>query len=300
MDARTAGCHFFAREIRRRFCGGGSGKTAVLTRRIIERVCAPDGSGDLSRILVVTFTKAAASELVSRISDALADELAKHPENRHIYSQSLLVSSAHISTIHSFCLELIRTNFQKLGVPADFSAADETEITLMMKRLADELISDYFEGEISPDEEKIEDFARFADTFGDISNMEKLSETMLSLYRSLSSTSGFLDNIDRFRLAYEKAAADGFDGSVWERRSAPILRIFSAIIKRYTCRYLHTLRQTICMRNIPMHFRMTCLMWKDCCIWRKTAAPIKRCRRRSLHIRRSSLPRCAVSPAMRR
>ena len=119
----------------------GSGKTAVLTRRIIERVCAPDGSGDLSRILVVTFTKAAASELVSRISDALADELAEHPENRHLHSQSLLVSSAHISTIHSFCLELIRTNFQKLSVPADFSAADETEITLMMKRIADELIS---------------------------------------------------------------------------------------------------------------------------------------------------------------
>lgn len=216
----------------------GSGKTAVLTRRIIERVCAPDGSGDLSRILVVTFTKAAASELVSRISDALADELAKHPENRHIYSQSLLVSSAHISTIHSFCLELIRTNFQKLGVPADFSAADETEITLMMKRLADELISDYFEGEISPDEEKIEDFARFADTFGDISNMEKLSETMLSLYRSLSSTAGFLDNIDRFRLAYEKAAADGFDGSVWEQSLRAYLADF---LRHYKTIYVQAL-----------------------------------------------------------
>ena len=77
----------------------GSGKTAVLTRRMIERICAPDGSGDLSRLLVVTFTKAAASELVSRIADALADELAKNPENRHIQSQSLLISSAHISTI---------------------------------------------------------------------------------------------------------------------------------------------------------------------------------------------------------
>ena len=82
-----------------------------MTRRIIERVCAEDASGDISRILVVTFTKAAASELVSRISDALADELAKNPASRHIRSQSLLVSSAHISTIHSFCLDLIRTNF---------------------------------------------------------------------------------------------------------------------------------------------------------------------------------------------
>ena len=216
----------------------GSGKTAVLTRRIIERVCAPDGSGDLSRILVVTFTKAAASELVSRISDALADELAEHPENRHLHSQSLLVSSAHISTIHSFCLELIRTNFQKLSVPADFSAADETEITLMMKRIADELISDYFEGEISPDEEKIKDFARFSDTFGDISNMEKLSETMLSLYRSLSSTIDFLDSIDRFRLAYEKASADGFDGSVWEQSLRDYLTDF---LRHYETVYVQAL-----------------------------------------------------------
>lgn len=184
----------------------GSGKTAVLTRRIIERVCAPDGSGDLSRILVVTFTKAAASELVSRISDALADELAKHPENRHIYSRACLYRPRISARFTAFALNSFGPIFKSWGFLPIFSAADETEITLMMKRLADELISDYFEGEISPDEEKIEDFARFADTFGDISNMEKLSETMLSLYRSLSSTSGFLDNIDRFRLAYEKAA----------------------------------------------------------------------------------------------
>ena len=114
----------------------GSGKTAVLTRRIIEKVCAPDGSGDISRLLVVTFTKAAAAELVSRISDALATKLSEEPENAHIRSQSLLVSSAKISTIHSFCLDLIRTNFQKLDIPPDFSAGDETEIKLMMNEIA--------------------------------------------------------------------------------------------------------------------------------------------------------------------
>lgn len=193
----------------------GSGKTAVLTRRMIERICAPDGSGDLSRLLVVTFTKAAASELVSRIADALADELAKNPENRHIQSQSLLISSAHISTIHSFCLDLIRTNFQKLGIPADFSAADETEIALMMKRIAEELISDFFEGETTPGDGVIENFGHFADTFGDVANTDKLIDTTLSLYHSLSATIGFLDEIDRFRQDYEKAAENGFDGSIW-------------------------------------------------------------------------------------
>ncbi len=194
----------------------GSGKTAVLTRRIIERVCAEDGSGDISRILVVTFTKAAASELVSRIADALADELAKNPDNRHIRTQSLLISSAHISTIHSFCLDLIRTNFQKLGIPADFSAASEAEISLMMKDIAEELISDYFEGELLPGEEKIEDFAYFADTFGDISRTDKLSETIISLYRSLSATLDFLELPKIYSLSAREAAMDGFDGSAWE------------------------------------------------------------------------------------
>ena len=195
----------------------GSGKTAVLTRRIIERVCAEDASGDISRILVVTFTKAAASELASRISDALADELAKNPASRHIRSQSLLVSSAHISTIHSFCLDLIRTNFQKLDIPADFSAANEAEIELMMKNIAEDLISDYFEDELLPHEEKIEDFAYFADTFGDIARTDKLAETIIGLYKALSSTLEFLDLPKQYARDAKKAAENGFDGSVWER-----------------------------------------------------------------------------------
>ncbi|MBQ3489892.1 MAG: helicase-exonuclease AddAB subunit AddA [Clostridia bacterium] len=192
----------------------GSGKTAVLTRRIIERVCAEDG--DISRVLVVTFTKAAAAELVSRIADALSKKLAENPENAHIRKQSLLVSSAHISTIHSFCLDLIRTNFQKLNIPPDFSAGDETEIRLMMNGIAEELISDYFEGELAQDEEKIEDFGKFADMFGDITRSEKLPQTLISLYLNISSTVDSLERIEYFREISEKAVREGFDGSPWE------------------------------------------------------------------------------------
>ncbi len=195
----------------------GSGKTAVLTQRIIEKICAPDCSGDISRLLVVTFTKAAAAELVSRISGALATQLSDHPENAHIRSQSLLVSSAKISTIHSFCLDLIRTNFQKLNIPPDFSAGSDTEIRLMMNAIAEELISDYFEGELREDEEPIEDFGLFADMFGDVSHTEKLAATLISLYDSLSSTVDFLDRIDRFQKNAQEAAKKGFDGSPWEK-----------------------------------------------------------------------------------
>ena len=192
----------------------GSGKTAVLTRRIIERVCGEDG--DISRVLVVTFTKAAAVELVSRIADALSKKLAENPENAHIRKQSLLVSSAHISTIHSFCLDLIRTNFQKLNIPPDFSAGDETEIRLLMNEIAEELISDYFEGELAADEEPIEDFGKFADMFGDVTKSEKLAQTLISLYLEASATIDSLDRIDYFREISEKAEKEGFDGSPWE------------------------------------------------------------------------------------
>ncbi len=193
----------------------GSGKTAVLTRRIIERVCAEDG--DISRVLVVTFTKAAAAELVSRIADALSAKLAENPDNAHIRKQSLLVSSAHISTIHSFCLDLIRTNFQKLNIPPDFSAGDETEVRLLMSEIAEELIDDYFEGELQEGEEAIADFGRFADLFGDVARTDQLSKTLISLYLSVSSTVDSLDRIEYFRAIAEKAAKDGFDGTPWEK-----------------------------------------------------------------------------------
>ena len=192
----------------------GSGKTAVLTNRIIERVCAEDG--DISRILVVTFTKAAAAELVSRIADALSKKLAENTENAHIRKQSLLVSSAQISTIHSFCLDLIRTNFQKLNIPPDFSAGDEAEINLMMSEIAEELIEDYFEGTLAPDEEAIEDFGAFADLFGDVARTDQLSKTLISLYLSVFPTVDSLDRIEHFRALAEKAAKDGFDGTPWE------------------------------------------------------------------------------------
>ena len=192
----------------------GSGKTAVLTRRIIERVCAEDG--DISRMLVVTFTKAAAAELVSRIADALSEKLAKNPENAHIRKQSLLVSSAQISTIHSFCLDLIRTNFQKLDIPPDFSAGDETEVHLMMNEIAEELINDYFEGELLAGEEEIEDFGKFADLFGDVTHSDQLAKTLVSLYLAVSQTVDSLDKLEHFQKMAQTAANDGFDGTPWE------------------------------------------------------------------------------------
>ena len=106
----------------------GSGKTAVLTERIIRSLTDPISPSDISRILIVTFTRAATSELRQRISSALSSALALDPGNTHLQRQLMLLGSAHISTIDSFYLDLVRNNFQTAGFPPTFRLADETEL----------------------------------------------------------------------------------------------------------------------------------------------------------------------------
>ena len=194
----------------------GSGKTAVLTRRIIEHICAPDGSGDISRMLVVTFMREAAAELVSRISAALTEELAKDPSNKHISRQLLLVSSARISTIHSFCLDVIRRDFGKLGLPSDFHAADATELKTIMNDTASRLIDDLYEG--VADDCAVSDFLTLADTFGSIKNESELVDNLVDIYNKLSARAEFLDALDIYANDYASFAAEDFLRTPWGRQ----------------------------------------------------------------------------------
>lgn len=200
----------------------GSGKTFVLTRRIIEKLLSPEG--DLSRMLVVTFTKAAASELISRISDALSDELAKQPTNAHLRKQSMIVSSAKICTIDSFCYDLVRENFQLLGLSPDVSAADDGEMALLQSQLLDELISDYFDGNVTG-ENAIDDFSWFADSLGSPTDTEDLGKTLLGIYGKLTSTADFLETLRVCRDAYA-CGAESPEESPWYRAALAHLRSF--------------------------------------------------------------------------
>lgn len=190
----------------------GSGKTAVLTRRIIERVCASDGSGDISRILAVTYTKAAAAEITSRVAAALSDKLAEDPSNKHIARQALFVGSAKISTIHRFCLDIIHENFEKLGLPSDFAAADETKLDIMSDEIMGELIDECFEGtsDITSD---IEDFSIFADTFGSFAGTDELCEALLKIYAKLSCKMDFLESLNYAIQMYNEMENGDFSSS---------------------------------------------------------------------------------------
>lgn len=126
----------------------GSGKTATLTERIIRALLDKDESGnhtaDISRMLIVTFTRAAAAELRSRISSALSDAIAAHPDDRYLYRQLVALGSANICTIDSFYLQPVRANFEQLGLPSTFRMADETELIPIKEQLLNRLIEQHY------------------------------------------------------------------------------------------------------------------------------------------------------------
>ena len=106
----------------------GAGKTAVLVERIIRKITDPDDPVDIDRRLVVTFTNAAATEMRERIGDAISKALENDPENRQVQRQMTLLGKACITTIHSFCLDVIRSNFQHLDIDPNFRIADEQKV----------------------------------------------------------------------------------------------------------------------------------------------------------------------------
>ena len=113
----------------------GAGKTAVLVERIIKKITDEENPTDIDKLLVVTFTNAAATEMRERIADAISKVLEEKPDSNYIRRQLILLNKASIMTLHSFCTEVIRSNFQSLDIDPGFRIADETESTLMKRSL---------------------------------------------------------------------------------------------------------------------------------------------------------------------
>ena len=123
----------------------GSGKTAVLVERIISMVTEEKSPVDIDRLLVVTFTSAAAAEMRERISLAIQKRLAEDPENVHLQRQSSLLHNAQITTIDSFCLFLIRNNFNDIGLDPGFRIADEGQLRLLRQDVLTELLEQKYQ-----------------------------------------------------------------------------------------------------------------------------------------------------------
>lgn len=123
----------------------GSGKTAVMVERIIQRIMAEDGT-DIDRMLVVTFTKAAAAEIKGRIADKISERLSQGDSPR-LKRQLALVNRASICTIHGFCLEIIKDNFHLLGLAPDFKVGDSIDLSMLEAKAIGDVLDSHYDNE---------------------------------------------------------------------------------------------------------------------------------------------------------
>jgi ATP-dependent helicase/nuclease subunit A len=156
----------------------GAGKTAVLVERIIRKITDSKKPVDIDRLLVVTFTNAAAAEMRERIGNALINALEADPASANLQNQMALLDRASIMTLHSFCLEVVRSHFHTLDLDPGFRISDETESTLMRLDTLDELFEDKYENEEADSE-----FFQLVDSYGGGRDDNALREIVLSLHR---------------------------------------------------------------------------------------------------------------------
>lgn len=171
----------------------GSGKTAVLVERVIKMITDSTHPCDADRLLVVTFTNAAAAEMRERIAQRLADMIEQDPFDANLQRQQMLLQNAHISTIHSFCLDLLREHFEKLDIPPDFRIADQNEVQI----LRDDVLAQLLERRYARHDDNGA-FIELSRILSSGRDDKKLAETILRLYeftRSLDDPEGWLDSM---------------------------------------------------------------------------------------------------------
>ncbi len=167
----------------------GSGKTAVLVERAVRLMTLQTNPIPADKILIVTFTNAAAHELRARIGARLAKMIMNEPKNIHLRKQKLLLARANICTMHSFCLQLLQRNFTALNLPADFSIADDSQVPILKQKAIEKTLEYMYTDN---------DFREFASMYGKTRSDEGAKSTLMALYefsRSLPNPQIALDTI---------------------------------------------------------------------------------------------------------
>lgn len=167
IDAR--GCNLLVS------AAAGSGKTAVLVERIITMLTKDTPSVSVDELLIVTFTEAAAAEMKERIREAMEKALEQDPDNEHLKRQISLIQQAQITTIHSFCMSVIRENFHVIDLDPGFRVGDEGELKLLKHDVLEELLEAYYQ------EGKAE-FVDFVECYASGRDDKKIEELILQIY----------------------------------------------------------------------------------------------------------------------
>lgn len=208
----------------------GSGKTAVLTERIIRSICDEENPTDITSKLIVTFTKAAASELKAKISAAITEKMANTPGGSRLRRQLLALDRAQISTIDSFCLSVVSTHFAELGLPAAVRIGGDADIALMKSDVMEQTIDAAY---AAGDRDIIELFDNFASLRDD-----KIGERFLKIYETLSSYPEGVDHLKNSADRYAGIAEFGLCDTVYgglladrvDRMLSHYLRIYRELV----------------------------------------------------------------------
>jgi ATP-dependent helicase/nuclease subunit A len=153
----------------------GSGKTAVLVERVIQRITDANHPVDIEKLLIVTFTKAAASEMKERIAKRLSELIKEQPHNQYLKRQKMYLPNAQISTMDSFCGKLVKDNFEQVGIAPDYTLLSDIEHDMLKREVADEVLEELYS---FPEEETKDLLELFTTGKSDTS----LVESILSLY----------------------------------------------------------------------------------------------------------------------
>ena len=186
----------------------GSGKTAVLVERILSLVTDPQEPFDIDRMLVVTFTRAAAGEMKERIGKALEKRLEEDPGNTHLQKQGILLHHAQINTIDGFCTFVLQNYFHRIDLDPGYRIAEEDDLKLMRGKVLEELLEEeHAEGR--------EEFCRFADAYGRGKNDKNLADLIVRLYDFAVSDPDPDLWLDQCLTAYAPETEEALEQSVW-------------------------------------------------------------------------------------
>ena len=155
----------------------GSGKTAVLVQRILSKILDKEHPVDIDRLLIMTFTRAAAGEMKERISAALEQALFEEPDNEHLQRQMTLIHTAQITTIDSFCSYIIKNYFHMIGLDPGYRTADEGELKLLREEILEELLEEAYE-------QRDEAFLELVECYSPGKTDEGLKELIQKVYES--------------------------------------------------------------------------------------------------------------------
>lgn len=179
----------------------GSGKTAVLVERIISMITDPDKNIDIDRLVVVTFTKAAAAQMKDKIRKALDSMLDENPGDVNLLRQITLLNNAQITTIDSFCLWIIRNHFPEVNLDPEFRIMDEGEKKLIENDVLEDVLEEFYA-------EADEEFFNLVDAFGMGRDDSGLVSIIDKIYRFSRSNPWIDEWFDECMLVYDDETYD--------------------------------------------------------------------------------------------